>query len=184
MVYVTNKCNRRCKDCFVEFGTYEISIPEAHKIVKCSGSVDKLYISGGEPTIHSNFREVVEILSEIDSNEMILVTNGYKLSKYTDVLKVFSCIRISDYGDNNIEISDSYNGRVRMVNMETMLDKSIGVGACGRSSNGLASVYRGLVYGCCVAAGIAGAEGLEFDENWRKVAGKTVLPCSDCIFAV
>ena len=188
MVYITDNCNRYCEDCFVHFGDYELSVDQAVDIVNIAGYVDKLYVSGGEPTVHTQFDSIATVLSSVPHKTMILATNGYKLKDCIETLELFDVIRISNYTDNTDVITEFMKlyieGCIRVIDMSTMIHDSTGSNSCGRHNNGIAAVYKGKVYGCCVAAGIYEAEGRKFDEDWREQAGKSQLPCDVCVFAI
>lgn len=79
-VILTEKCNLRCKHCYGSFGeetSKELNGKEWNLVIKDlkSEGVFYLNISGGEPTMHPDFIEIVDSLIK---NEMyfIITTNG------------------------------------------------------------------------------------------------------------
>ena len=93
-IVLTNKCNLKCSYCFAneiknsETSEFDIiNFKKAVDFIK-TGKNERLGIVGGEPTIHPNFREFIELLN--NDNQIfnyILFTNGIEIAKYIDVLK-------------------------------------------------------------------------------------------------
>ena len=69
--YVTQECNLRCKHCYVGNDRLNIAhrfdIPKLEEMFdyfKVIGGHDKLYILGGEPTLHPQLPEIVELANQ------------------------------------------------------------------------------------------------------------------------
>lgn len=98
LLNITNKCNLKCKHCYLgESGNKEIGVRLFEKAVSQFEDMGglKLMISGGEPLLHSKFRELLEILPSYELRVVVL-SNGTlihkkeaeKLSKYVDEIQV------------------------------------------------------------------------------------------------
>ncbi len=98
LLNITDKCNLKCKHCYLgEPGNKEIGVKLFENAVsqfeKMGGL--KLMISGGEPLLHSKFRELMEILPSYELRVVVL-SNGTlirkkeakKLSEYIDEVQV------------------------------------------------------------------------------------------------
>lgn len=160
------------------------------------GEINDLFITGGEPTLHKNFRVIMAEIFKIKYKRIILATNGFNLMKYIDLMDNFAEIRISHYTEDSFpgaecntdkieEFVANYKGTSRVVVQPIfLLQNNDRTGACARNSIGVASYFRGKIYGCCVAGGMDIAKGLPMNENWREDALKAELPCADCVFAI
>lgn len=78
LLHVTDHCNLRCRHCFVgEPRGNELSLEEIQSLSDQFEAMQglRLIISGGEPLLHSRFREIDRYLSS-KSLRVILLTNG------------------------------------------------------------------------------------------------------------
>jgi GTP 3',8-cyclase len=109
-VTLLDNCNFRCFYCMPENPKF-LSHKELLKPVEiesiCSGlvdlGIDHLRITGGEPTLRREFKDILTRLSQLKIKKLSLTTNGYLLEKYLDFLW--------DVGCRSINISlDSLNG--------------------------------------------------------------------------
>jgi len=68
VIELTNRCNLRCRHCFEErhAGTGNLSLDILRKILQEGKScgIDELSFTGGEPTIHLQFAEIIRLVSE------------------------------------------------------------------------------------------------------------------------
>ncbi len=114
-LYVTNKCNLKCKFCSVKAGSYndEIPLPKIKEIIDeaVKYGLQDLHITGGEPTTRKDLNEIIEYAVSKKLN-VRLITNGTLLTK--DKLD-----SLYDHGLRNIMISldggEEYHDRVRGV---------------------------------------------------------------------
>lgn len=79
---ITNQCNLNCATCYNRSGLskerLEISatkLTESIKILSAYG-LERVLISGGEPTLHSDFENVLDLVNENPSLSFGIVTNG------------------------------------------------------------------------------------------------------------
>lgn len=91
IIELTNRCNLRCLHCFDErhAGTGELSLEILGKVLREGKScgIKQLAFTGGEPTIHSRFDEIVRLVSEA-GYKFGLVSNGVNfLQIYALLLK-------------------------------------------------------------------------------------------------
>jgi len=100
-IELTNTCNYMCAQCYknaqqrgiyIEYDSLKEKIYDKFK-----GIIPVIHFTGGEPTIHNNFQEIVDLFHEDYSLQ--LTTNGSKIISYPiDVFKKFEAIDISLYG--------------------------------------------------------------------------------------
>lgn len=80
VINITGKCNIKCKYCFYPTNNEEMPIERIHEIIE--GVYPKLtgfVLSGGEPTCHSQYFEIIKRLSKAGLTHSML-TNGVKLN--------------------------------------------------------------------------------------------------------
>ncbi len=94
-IMLTDVCNLRCPYCFanefVNHSVNEISMENFKKaldFVATEGNPEaKLGLIGGEPTLHSNFREILRLLINDNRFEnVVLFTNGVRMDEFVDEL--------------------------------------------------------------------------------------------------
>lgn len=79
---ITNKCNLRCKHCFVEQQNYELGLEQIRKVLIEFEQMQglRVMITGGEPLLHSEFEKINDIFSDF-SVRKVLFTNGLLINK-------------------------------------------------------------------------------------------------------
>lgn len=108
---ITNSCNLDCPFCTNNKGNNFLDINNIDNYldqIKSYCNYIYLHILG-EPLLHPNFNEILELLDKKDMY-LQLVTNGTLLSKYPVILN-HKCLRklsISIHSINNININDDY----------------------------------------------------------------------------
>ncbi|OGW41200.1 MAG: hypothetical protein A2Y97_11415 [Nitrospirae bacterium RBG_13_39_12] len=108
---ITNKCNLKCKHCYiVNKGVSELSINQIKSVLKEFEEMQglRLLITGGEPLIHSRFKAINEILPEFFVRK-VLFTNGLLLGK--KVLKKLNVDEIQISIDGLMKAHDSLRGK-------------------------------------------------------------------------
>lgn len=78
IVHVTDRCNLRCKTCFVSFGHKDLTVDEARVIGAKLGYVPALDIGGGEPFLH---RDLLGICRQLRFGTVTIPTNGQFLER-------------------------------------------------------------------------------------------------------
>lgn len=110
---LTNKCNFRCGHCYKEADIKNdtfLNIESIKEIIDFfRGKSYRIELTGGEPLIHTNFREIIDYIG--DDFKINLLTNGYLLNKIdSEILKKMSLVQVSLYGLNNFDYK--YNTKV------------------------------------------------------------------------
>ncbi len=113
-ILLTRRCNNSCRYCFAnEFrsGSEEISLADFEYVLDFLKRSDfrELKLSGGEPTLHSRFEELLEIAVEDDFFEIVTVfTNGlienrelFPLLASPKVVMIINCNSPSEYTEQN-----------------------------------------------------------------------------------
>lgn len=99
MIDLTNRCNMNCPICFANANqqgyVYEPDLDtvgkmldalRAQKPIKCTA----VQFSGGEPTIHPHFLEIIKLAKEKKFAQIMVATNGIEFSRKYDTLKAAS----------------------------------------------------------------------------------------------
>jgi radical SAM protein with 4Fe4S-binding SPASM domain len=81
---ITNMCNVRCRQCYFSKGTSSteklLTLEQIEVAVqKAAGKFSEMYVLGGEPTLHPQLPEILE-LGLRNFPTVILVTNGLRLA--------------------------------------------------------------------------------------------------------
>lgn len=108
---LTHKCNLRCSMCtqygedYKENAQQELDISYWLKFlneIKKFNPKPKLILMGGEPLLYKDFRKLFKVANKFNI-ETHIITNGYFLSEYSDILKnANTCITISIDGLNEV----------------------------------------------------------------------------------
>lgn len=101
-VYLTNRCNLSCPHCYMFSGkgnTNELNTQEIRKLICDFAQIGRgtiITFSGGEPTIRTDFEEIVKTAYE-QNLEVKLLTNGTQLSseRIAYLSKYISSVQIS-----------------------------------------------------------------------------------------
>ncbi len=88
VVSVTNACNLRCPICFTYNRAdriYHMPVDEMRRtvdwIVKSSGRVDLINVTGGEPTLHPQILEILDVCHREEIGRVTMNTNGIRLAE-------------------------------------------------------------------------------------------------------
>lgn len=84
VVEITNVCNLACPICLKDLNqSFGMSAEEYRSVLKqlrkCEGDIPVLNLSGGEPTMHPEFEEIVRISGEEGVLQTTVSTNGLRL---------------------------------------------------------------------------------------------------------
>ncbi len=197
-IEMTTHCNRRCPDCCAGVGINRVlqhhDWEYFERAAKALHGIERVNLTGGEPTAHPRFAEYVSRFKELfGCKRLTLSTNGYRVKQHIEVIKIhFDSVDFSDYGDNlsalrllcwyGIEVN-VYQAGLLGINFTPRSKR--GTGSCFRAcaQSGMVAYADGKLYGCCVAPGITGAQGIDLWANWRDIIETAKLPCADCWFA-
>ncbi|MBA3665304.1 MAG: radical SAM protein [Bacteroidetes bacterium] len=94
LIEVTDRCNLTCPTCYAEssptFGRHR-TLEEIKRmldvIVENEGKPDVVQLSGGEPTIHPDFFEILDEAKKRPIKHLMLNTNGIRIAKEEDFVK-------------------------------------------------------------------------------------------------
>lgn len=97
LIEVTNNCNLKCPVCFADSGGNSpyLSIETFEKMVDFyilseGGKSDILQISGGEPTLHPEIIQLIEVARMKNLDYVMLNTNGIRIAGDEDFVKELS----------------------------------------------------------------------------------------------
>lgn len=84
LLEITQACNLRCPTCYAdahghEFMTVEEARKRLDKFFRQQTRLDLLMLSGGEPTIHPHFTEILELALSYPIDRVLINTNGLRL---------------------------------------------------------------------------------------------------------
>ncbi|NLX10240.1 MAG: radical SAM protein [Chloroflexi bacterium] len=99
-VFVTQRCNLRCPECFnmANLGQADMPLAEYKRIVlQYADQIGKVLISGGEPTLHPQICEMIRFNHELGKRTTIY-TNGARLDRISDVPQDGLSVRVSIFG--------------------------------------------------------------------------------------
>ena len=107
LIEVTDRCNLNCPICYADSGTEEIiadgtrkrrdrTLAEIEKmmdaVVANEGEPQIVQISGGEPTVHPEFFQILDIAKSKPIKHLMINTNGVRIAKDRSF-----CDRLSNY---------------------------------------------------------------------------------------
>ncbi|MFZ2537854.1 MAG: radical SAM protein [Oscillospiraceae bacterium] len=97
LIEITTKCNMACPICYASCGNKgeDLSISTIEKMVDFfvdveGGKAEILQISGGEPTLHSNIIEIIQMCKQKNIGHIMLNTNGIRLAEDEDFVRELS----------------------------------------------------------------------------------------------
>ena len=107
LIELTDRCNLSCPICYADSGVEEVSnisdSPRKHRtlehiemmldaVVANEGEPQIVQLSGGEPTIHPEFFEVMDLVKSKPIKHLMINTNGIRIAKDRNF-----CDRLSQY---------------------------------------------------------------------------------------
>jgi len=94
LVEICDYCNLRCPVCYAESGPERRqfrTLAQVEKmldaVVRNEGHPDVVQLSGGEPTVHPNFFEIVEMAKARPIKHLMVNTNGVRIAQEEDFVK-------------------------------------------------------------------------------------------------
>lgn len=86
ILHVTNRCNMRCKHCFVNFDKIEeeLTLNEIKSLSKKFSGLIWLDIGGGEPLLRDDLEEIIPLFR---FEELSIPTNGWETERSVEKLK-------------------------------------------------------------------------------------------------
>jgi len=104
-LFITNQCNNRCKACFYahNLGSDEMKFEDYKRILlKYIGSVSKVVLLGGEPTLHKDLCKMIKFNSILGLKTTVY-TNGINIKALENIDLASTTIRIGVYGAEKSE---------------------------------------------------------------------------------
>jgi uncharacterized radical SAM superfamily Fe-S cluster-containing enzyme len=91
-IEVSNKCNSDCPCCITHNpDTFELSVRDVENAVKAAlknqSSINTATLTGGEPTIHPHFFELLDVLNRPEIDYVSVNTNGIRIANDEDFVK-------------------------------------------------------------------------------------------------
>lgn len=86
LLEITRACNLRCPTCYADARGHDFMPPEEARrrldaFFRAQPRLDVLMLSGGEPTIHPRFQEVLKLALEYPIGRVLVNTNGLRLNQ-------------------------------------------------------------------------------------------------------
>jgi hypothetical protein len=101
---LTTACNRQCPSCAVripEMLVRHVTVPELEEMGKHLGPVNCFAVSGGEPTLHPQFGEVIDaIIRSFKFNTLNMATTGARLLQQREHWGKFDYIGLACYPEH------------------------------------------------------------------------------------
>ena len=98
LLEITLACNLRCPTCYADaqghdFMSVETARQRLDAFFRTQRSLDVLMLSGGEPTIHPHFAEMLNLALEYPIGRILVNTNGLRLEQSDELLEVLAAHR-------------------------------------------------------------------------------------------
>ena len=192
---ITSICNRKCQECCYRIPAHTTLEPKHYswdifeRAAEAFNGISKLYVSGGEATLHPDFEKISkEFKSLFNTKNMILVSNGYNILKYQKSLEYFDYIWITDFKDeysaNSIRwVEDNYKDKLMLAQAKHIpLNKKGGGKKCSRY--GLMASANDKAFPCCIGPGLISAPFATVEPLCVEKIKLLEAPCSTCAFSV
>jgi len=187
---ITDRCNRSCPNCccgvpdIIEH--WDISDKELFHAVDIFYGIERVKITGGEPTIHPKFIEWAPNFKKMfGCSELAIETNGY-LSSRPDILRSFDEVCVTQYTDNQDDVNALREFKLIPPNkpIEHVNRSVVGDGyMCDRGWSREISVYKNWVYPCCIGWGVQ-SDCIHVARGCLEDILDVKLPCNKCFFSV
>jgi uncharacterized radical SAM superfamily Fe-S cluster-containing enzyme len=91
LLEITNACNLRCPTCYADarghdFMQLEDVVRRLDGFFRAQNRLDVLMLSGGEPTIHPDFSQILETALRFPIGRVLVNTNGLRINQNTELL--------------------------------------------------------------------------------------------------
>jgi len=181
-IIITTNCNKVCPDCCIDnqhMDKYNVSMEYLKKSALYLGGLKRIQLTGGEPTLHPNFEEIVRTAKDLFECELLtLETNGNAENIPAEVLNLFDMIYISHYTpltytgceDNIAQIGAIQekvpSNKITVGEIKHIVIESKDYRQCSRIENDFVVYHRGMVYPCCVVPSTT-SMGLPISSSWK-----------------
>lgn len=209
---ITTLCSMKCPKCSIGMPALMKSKRAKHAdltelfadltTLTLSQQFKRIHITGGEPTLHPDFEEIVEhIYNENLSEHMTIESNGWGYEKYKDTFRyAFEKVFITHYLQDAV-----YPGSPDNTAIVEMAQKDLGsklireppvkhetqhllpianTSPCSKwFSPGLpCGYYHRKLYPCCVSFGIDENLGIPITADWREQILGKAKGCESCAY--
>ena len=130
VISITNACNLRCPICFTynrNDQIYHMPVEEMRRtvdwIVESSGQVDLINITGGEPTLHPDLFDILQVCRRKEIGRITMNSNGIRLAEDYDL-----CRRLADMEICVILSLNTFDPAVSKLLHGTRFDRSEATG--------------------------------------------------------
>ncbi len=199
---ITTVCNLRCPQCCCRMDTRKAEhYPWEYfaALAPYIYGIDRVDITGGEPTCHPQFGEFVPKFRELfGCKRLTLETNGFKARENEEALRCFDYIRVGRYPENGavIDCLQREFGAVKQ-NGSTCIEIAApgderghisrerrGSGApCHLGYCEFALFSEGKFWPCRLGPAVEGMPSIEPCFDWREKIASMPLPCMNCWFS-
>ena len=126
---ITDYCNLQCALCSQgtpyqkNKRTMSLDQIERMSLLIRPYEFEVIKISGGEPTLHPQFREICRKLKTwFPARRYEMSTNGFRLEEYVDCIGVFGAVSLSLYPGKNDAVGDRINA-MNLYNVKCGVNK-------------------------------------------------------------
>ena len=204
---ITRRCNRSCPECPAKADS-ETPMWELEWVGEMLGPIDKIEVTGGEPSLHPDFVEISENLHNwFDCQDIMLLTNGYLAEdeKNLPVLLNYDRVYVSHYTEQfadrygtptNTEVHDKIRDYLKdypdIKFWSQTMDYHIPIGqppyrgtcTMGYVVSDMIGYSQGRLYGCCVSIWLDDhGKGIPLTKDWRGHLEDIWLPCDKCFIS-
>lgn len=181
MVELTDDCNIKCATCIAGScpgGQIYISLEDMDKIIDTlyleKDTIDLLMLSGGEPTIHPQIFDIIDLCKRRGVRHLMLISNGVKISKDEEFVKELAKRK------QNLEIYLQFDSLRR----ESLIDiRGLDLSEVRRNAVEMLEKYNiNSTLVCIVKKGANDNELKEiinFARNYSYIRGITLQPLKD-----
>lgn len=182
---VTTHCSRACPNCCcaVPWHKHEhFDFDYFQQAADYLYGIEQITVTGGEPTSHPKFGLIAETFRSLfGCKRLLLETNGFALEAYAGCIPDFDEVRLTVYdGEDHAWLKAPNVTRQHVHHVDRRLRHP---GTCHRGISETVSYWKGLLYPCCVAAGVDGGVGIPLTADWRERIQCVQPPCRNCWFA-
>jgi MoaA/NifB/PqqE/SkfB family radical SAM enzyme len=197
---LTTHCDRRCPDCCCGIG---INRKLQHHpweyfeaVAPFIRGIERVNLTGGEPTIHPKFAEFVPRFKELfGCARLTMGTDGYGVVRHAKVINDHvDEVHFSNYHTKVTAAAwqslKSSTGRLLTFDAgrdaSAFISREIrgGGNPCSRGFSETVAYADGKFWPCCVSPGLDGTEGIEPCHDWREKILAVDMGCKQCMFSV
>jgi len=201
---LTTHCNMRCPNCCAGITAMPkekksfVSWKQLEESAIYFKGIDRINLTGGEPSIHPKFEEFVPKLKELFECRLLSIwTNGTMFQKKPEVWKYFDQIHITNYTEKTFEGSPNNTESIKWIR-EKLKDTKVeifdcetvhipltqrGTKMCFRGYSDTVEFVNGKIYPCCAGSGLDTQIYLPLQSDWKEKILTIHPPCEECLFA-